>query len=213
MKRLARVQRELKAPKDQKGYGYTYRKASDVLEALKPLLEKDNLSVLLCDEIKEVGGKFFLVASAALYGDDGNEIAKTSAFAEMDTHKGMSAEQNTGSASSYARKYALCGLFAIDDSANDPDGMDNSKPEDQERVTKQPASKTSEKPQVDKKQVAAAIERINAQTEKDSLINLMNGELADIKLKDATVMEAAKKKLQYFSRQENEKKEVSDGAA
>jgi hypothetical protein len=124
MKRLAKVQRALKAPKDQKGYGYTYRKASDILQAVKPLLEEDNLTILLSDKIEEIGGKFFLIAKAGLYAEDGQEIATASAFAMMDAHKGMSAEQATGSASSYARKYALCGLLAIDDSSNDPDGLE-----------------------------------------------------------------------------------------
>jgi hypothetical protein len=124
MKRLAKVQRALKAPKDQKGYGYTYRKASDILQATKPLLEEDNLTILLSDRIEEIGGKFFLIAKAGLYAEDGQEIATASAFAMMDAHKGMSAEQATGSASSYARKYALCGLLAIDDSSNDPDGLE-----------------------------------------------------------------------------------------
>lgn len=124
MKRLAKVQRALKAPKDQKGYGYTYRKASDILQAVKPLLEEDNLTILLSDRIEEIGGKFFLIAKAGLYAEDGQEIATASAFAMMDAHKGMSAEQATGSASSYARKYALCGLLAIDDSSNDPDGLE-----------------------------------------------------------------------------------------
>ena len=124
MKRLAKVQRALKAPKDQKGYGYTYRKASDILQAVKPLLEEDNLTILLSDKIEEIGGKFFLIADAGLFAEDGTQIAKTSAFAEMDGHKGMSKEQATGSASSYARKYALCGLLAIDDSSNDPDGLE-----------------------------------------------------------------------------------------
>lgn len=124
MKRLAKVQRALKAPKDQKGYGYTYRKASDILQAVKPLLEEDNLTILLSDKIEEMGGKFFLIAEAGLYAEDGQEIATASAFAMMDAHKGMSAEQATGAASSYARKYALCGLLAIDDSSNDPDGLE-----------------------------------------------------------------------------------------
>lgn len=123
MKRLAKVQRALKAPKDQKGYGYTYRKASDILQAVKPLLEEDGLVIILNDSIKEIGGRFFLEAVASLC-DDGREIAIGTGLAELDTHKGMSAEQATGAASSYARKYALCGLLAIDDSSNDPDGLE-----------------------------------------------------------------------------------------
>lgn len=124
MKRLAKIQRAIKAPKDQKGYGFVYRKASDILQAVKPLLEEDNLTILLNDRIEEISGKYFLIADAGLYAEDGKEIAKTSAFAMMDAHKGMSAEQATGAASSYARKYALCGLLAIDDSSNDPDGLE-----------------------------------------------------------------------------------------
>lgn len=127
MKRLAKIQRGLKAPKDQQGYGFMYRKASDILQAVKPLLKEDNLTILLNDRVEEIGGKYFLVADAGLYADDGKEIAKTSAFAVMDSHKGMSAEQATGAASSYARKYALCGLLAIDDSSNDPDGLEPKK--------------------------------------------------------------------------------------
>lgn len=125
MKRLSKIQRALKSPKDQRNdFGkFNYRKASDILQAVKPLLEEDNLTILLNDEIKEISGKYYLVATVGLYDDEGNEIAKTSAYAETGPHAGMSSEQATGSASSYARKYALCGLLAIDDSTNDPDGL------------------------------------------------------------------------------------------
>lgn len=126
MKRLAKIQRALKAPKDQRNnFGkFNYRKASDILQAVKPLLEEDNLTILLNDEIKEISGKHYLVATVGLYDDEGMEIAKTCAYAETGAHAGMSSEQATGSASSYARKYALCGLFAIDDSTDDPDGLE-----------------------------------------------------------------------------------------
>ncbi len=160
MKRLAKVQRALKAPKDQKGYGYTYRKASDILQAVKPLLEEDNLTILLSDRIEEIGGKFFLIAEAGVYAEDGQEIATASAFAMMDSHKGMSAEQATGSASSYARKYALCGLLAIDDSSNDPDGLD--RPTETKETT--PATKPAKAP-VDATKLEAikqAVEEVKA---------------------------------------------------
>ena len=129
MKRLHKIQLALKSPKDQRNnFGkYNYRKASDILQAVKPLLEADSLTILLNDEIREMGGKFFLIATAGLYDTEGKEIAKTTAYAETSPHAGMSSEQATGSASSYARKYALCGLLAIDDSSVDPDTMDNSK--------------------------------------------------------------------------------------
>jgi hypothetical protein len=142
MKRLAKVQRALKAPKDQtnKFGGFTYRKASDILQAVKPLLEEDNLTILLSDKIEEIGGKFFLIAELFVYPEDANEIATASAFAMMDAHKGMSAEQATGAASSYARKYALCGLLAIDDSSNDPDGLERPV-ETKETVPARPTAK------------------------------------------------------------------------
>lgn len=167
MKRLAKVQRALKAPKDQKGYGYTYRKASDILQAVKPLLEEDNLTILLSDKIEEIGGKFFLIAEAGLYAEDGQEIATASAFAMMDAHKGMSAEQATGSASSYARKYALCGLLAIDDSSNDPDGLE--RPVETKETA--PASPTAKAP-VDATKLAAikqAVDEVKAAKDMEEL--------------------------------------------
>lgn len=125
MKELSIIQQRLKAPKDQNNsYGnYKYRKASDILEAVKPLLAEANLSILLDDEVQVMEGKAFLIATATLVAEDGSKIASTRAFAQMDAHKGMSAEQATGAASSYARKYALCGLLAIDDSTDDPDSL------------------------------------------------------------------------------------------
>lgn len=115
----------LKAPKDQvNGFGkYKYRKAEDILQAVKPHLEKDNLSIVMSDDIEIVGNRFFLKATASLCNNEGAAVATTHAFAELDEHKGMSKEQAIGSASSYARKYALCGLLAIDDSTDDPDTM------------------------------------------------------------------------------------------
>lgn len=160
MKRLAKIQRAIKAPKDQKGYGFVYRKASDILQAVKPLLEEDNLTILLNDRIEEISGKYFLIAEAGLYAEDGKVIAKTNAFAEMGEHKGMCTEQATGSASSYARKYALCGLLAIDDSSNDPDGLE--RPAETKETT--PAAKPAKAP-VDATKIAAikqAVDEVKA---------------------------------------------------
>ena len=159
MKRLSKIQRALKAPKNQKGYGYTYRKASDILQVVKPLLEEDNLSIIMDDRIIEIGGRYFLQACVTLFDEDGQEIVNSSAFAEMDDHKGMSKEQATGSASSYARKYALCGLLAIDDSSNDPDGL----PRDTEPQEKAP---------VDASKLAAiqtAVAEVNAAKDESEL--------------------------------------------
>lgn len=127
MKRLIKIQQELKAPKDKRNnFGkFNYRSASDILEAVKPLLKSENLSLVMEDGIQCIGNVNFLYATVYLYDGEGKLVANTSACAEISNHTGMSKDQCTGAASSYARKYALCGLFAIDDSSLDPDGMDN----------------------------------------------------------------------------------------
>lgn len=113
---MRKIQQELKAPKGQfnKFGGYHYRSAEDILEAVKPLLAKTKAELILSDEIVEVGGRVYVKATALL--SDGSEQAKVTAYArEPEDKKGMDASQITGTASSYARKYALNGLFLIDD--------------------------------------------------------------------------------------------------
>lgn len=116
MDALRKIQQELKAPKGQYNSfgGYHYRSAEDILEAVKPLLVKAKAELILSDEIVEVGGRVYVKATALL--SDGEQQAKVTAFArEPEEKKGMDASQITGTASSYARKYALNGLFLIDD--------------------------------------------------------------------------------------------------
>ena len=118
MNRLINIQSKLKAPKNQKNtFGnYYYRSCEDILEAVKPLLQEEKLSLVISDEIINVGTHFYVKATAKLFDDTGKELVSTSANArEEETKKGMDASQITGSTSSYARKYALNGLFAIDD--------------------------------------------------------------------------------------------------
>ena len=124
MKELQTIQVKLKAPKNNKNQfgGFNYRKASDILESVKDLLKECKCSLTLTDSIELVGSRYFLKAIATLMNESG-EVASATAIAELDSHKGMSAEQATGAASSYARKYALCGLLAIDDSSVDPDTL------------------------------------------------------------------------------------------
>lgn len=129
MKRLNEIQVALKAPKDSKAEKYKFRSAEDILQNVKPLLEKTRTAVVLTDDILEISGRMFLKATATLKAEDG-DIATSIGWAELDSHtlivggreiRVMSNEQAIGCASSYARKYALCGLFAIDNSENDPD--------------------------------------------------------------------------------------------
>lgn len=124
--RLLKIQTELKAPKNQyNSFGkYKYRNCEDILEALKPLLEKYGLSLILTDEIKELGGVIFTSAKVKVFDAEGTS-AEVTAQAGIDPNKkGMDISQTFGSSSSYARKYALNGMFLIDDT-KDADSQDN----------------------------------------------------------------------------------------
>jgi hypothetical protein len=125
METLIKIQAELKCPKGSfNAFGkYKYRSAEQILESLKPLLQKHEATLLLSDEIVEVGGKLFLKATASFQKD--KHVASVYGFAQLGEHKGMSSEQCTGTASSYARKYALNGLFLIDETESDPDSKNN----------------------------------------------------------------------------------------
>lgn len=117
MKELNTIQVKLKAPKDKKNTfgGYSYRSCEGILEAVKPLLKETSCTLTLKDEIVEVGGRIYVKATATITNDIGESV-ETVAFArEEENKKGMDASQLTGATSSYARKYALNGLFAIDD--------------------------------------------------------------------------------------------------
>lgn len=125
--RLLAVQMELKAPKNQfNGFGkYSYRSCEDILEAVKPLCEKQGLVLMLSDSLEYISGRFYIKAMAILTDTETGKQISASAFAREDeTKKGMDGSQITGSASSYARKYALNGLFCIDDT-KDADTRDN----------------------------------------------------------------------------------------
>lgn len=114
---LIRLQNELKAPKNQyNSFGkYKYRSCEDILEGVKPLLAKYGFLLKLSDEIVAVGARYYVKATAVITGDGGFSEAVTAYAREEDSKKGMDGSQVTGTASSYARKYALNGLFLIDD--------------------------------------------------------------------------------------------------
>ena len=114
--KLLKIQTELKAPKNQRNNfgGYNYRSCEDIFEAVKPLLEKEGLLLRLTDKLVNIGDRYYIKATAIL--TDGNETIENTAYArEEETKKGMDGSQITGASSSYARKYALNGLFLIDD--------------------------------------------------------------------------------------------------
>lgn len=117
-KKLMMIQSELKAPKGQyNSFGkYKYRSCEDILESVKPVLAKHGCTLTISDSIELIGDRFYIKATATLYDTDSDNSISVSAYArESLEKKGMDASQVTGATSSYARKYALNGLFCIDD--------------------------------------------------------------------------------------------------
>ena len=117
MKELVEIQHSLKAPKNQyNSFGkYKYRNAEDILESVKPLLHEHGCSLTISDDIVAVGDRIYVKATATIINKDGLHHVVTAFAREEDTKKGMDSAQVTGATSSYARKYALNGLFCIDD--------------------------------------------------------------------------------------------------
>ena len=144
MKELISIQSELKAPKSQynKFGGYKYRKAEDILEAVKPLLAKQKCTLIITDDVVLIGNRIYVKATATIKNEKG-ECETTNGWArEEETKKGMDGSQITGASSSYARKYALNGLFAIDDNADSDTTNDGQHQTQQQAQTQaqQPAS-------------------------------------------------------------------------
>ena len=117
MKELIEIQKELKAPKGQyNSFGkYKYRSAEDILEAVKPICHKHGCLLTLSDTLENVGERYYVKATATITNESGDTRFVTAYAREEEEKKGMDSSQITGTASSYARKYALNGLFCIDD--------------------------------------------------------------------------------------------------
>ena len=129
--KLAAVQQEVKAPKNQKNthLKFNYRSAEGILEAVKPILQKYGATICLSDEIVEKNGRTYVMATAVFLDPDkdGKTIQVTAYAREADSKPGLDVAQVTGSASSYARKYALNGLLLLDDAKQDPDTEENTR--------------------------------------------------------------------------------------
>ena len=136
MKQLIKIQSELKAPKGQfNAFGkYKYRSCEDILESVKPLLQENNCFIILSDKIINVGDRFYIEATAR-FSDGTDKVEVTALAREPLSQKGMSDPQVTGSASSYARKFALSGLLALDDTT-DTDSQDNTQTTAIEQIRK-----------------------------------------------------------------------------
>ncbi len=144
--KLGKIQAKLEAPKNQyNSFGkYKYRSCEDILEGLKPHLIENNCSVVVSDEMVVLGDRFYIKATATLIDNEtteNNSVSVSGYAREAETKKGMDDSQITGSTSSYARKYALNGLFAIDDT-KDADSRDNR----EQSIGKKQEDKGVEKP-------------------------------------------------------------------
>jgi len=158
--KLIKIQKDLKAPKNQyNSFGkYNYRSAEDILEAVKPLLIKEDLLMTISDEVVLIGSKNYVKASVQIIGKDFNH--SVSAFArESETRKGMDDSQITGATASYARKYALNGMFCIDDT-KDADSMDKIAPKIESKIEAKKEYPKDDKNWINDKQVNEACERI-----------------------------------------------------
>lgn len=161
MKELVSIQQELKAPKGQyNSFGkYHYRSCEDILEAVKPLLGKHNCILNISDQIEMVGDRFYVKATATIINSEGKSVTTTAFAREQESKAGMDMSQLTGSTSSYARKYALNGLFCIDDT-KDADTMDNSS-EGKTTYAAPAEKKEDNRPWMSEKNLNDIIERIN----------------------------------------------------
>ena len=178
MKELITIQSELKAPKTQVNRfgGYKYRKAEDILEAVKPLLAKQKCTLTITDDIVMVGNRIYVKATATIKNEKG-EFEETTGWArEEETKKGMDGSQITGASSSYARKYALNGLFAIDDNADSD--TTNTGQQDNRHLTAQQTAQTqqqsqataqSAQPQYHPDNLAEALEMVKRCVNRDNI--------------------------------------------
>ena len=137
--KLSQVQKELKAPKSQynKFGGYNYRNCEDILESAKPLLDKYKLTLCIYDELVLIGERYYIKACAVLRDAECDDvyITNTAYAREDESKKGMDLSQVTGAASSYARKYALNGLFLIDDTKDADSDEYHNQTTDKKRAT------------------------------------------------------------------------------
>lgn len=176
MKELITIQSELKAPKTQVNNfgGYKYRKAEDILEAVKPLLAKQKCTLIITDDIVMVGNRIYVKATATIRNEKG-EVEEAAGWArEEESKKGMDASQITGASSSYARKYALNGLFAIDDNADSDTNNDGQHQAAQQQASPQaqaaqPAQQPAT-PQYHTNDVNEGLDYLNRCVNKDNLI-------------------------------------------
>ena len=176
--KLLAVQNELKAPKDKRNNfgGYNFRSCEGILEAVKPLLQEQGLMLTIKDEVVNIGDRYYVKATVLLDDISSNgEIAITALAREEEAKKGMDASQITGTASSYARKYALNGLFLIDDTKDaDTDEFHRTTQENGQKtnVATQPNQPPAKKIALTQKIVDEKLKFILEQTDAETVKNI-----------------------------------------
>lgn len=190
MEELIKIQSELKAPKNKyNSFGkYSYRSCEDILEAVKPLLKKYNCCMTITDDVFVAGDRFYIRATVTLVNKDGKNIIGVGLAREDKSKAGMSESQITGTASSYARKYALNGLFLIDDT-KDADT-------DEYKVESDAKAKKAAKPSggIAASALEIAIAECNAATSMEALMQVWNSHPDLSKDKDFLLAMSTKKK-------------------
>lgn len=191
MEELIKIQSELKAPKNKyNSFGkYSYRSCEDILEAVKPLLKKHGCYMTITDDVFVAGDRFYIRATVSLVNKDGKSVIGVGLAREDKSKAGMSESQITGTASSYARKYALNGLFLIDDT-KDAD-TDEYKVESEAKAKKN-APKTQATLMTSGLQ--SAIDECNAAKNKDELMAVWNNHADLHSDKDFMLAMSTKKK-------------------
>ena len=137
--KLIKVQNELKAPKNQyNNFGkYAYRNCEDICEAVKPILLEHNLAMFIGDSVELIGDRYYIKATVTVVDTETGETVQNSALArEEENKKGMDSSQVTGSTSSYARKYALNGMFLIDDTKDSDFTNTHGKENNEEKLSR-----------------------------------------------------------------------------
>ncbi|MFC2295063.1 MAG: ERF family protein [Leptotrichia hongkongensis] len=193
--KINKIQVELKAPKSQRNnFGnYNFRNCEDILEALKPLLLRGKMIIQLSDELVQIGDRFYIKATATLIDTESGEKHSTTSFAREElTKKGMDGSQITGASSSYARKYALNGLLAIDDT-KDSDTTNIGNQNNNTKQTKSAKSKMTPEEEQEKKEkcikwIVDNISKVEENKQVDVLNNLDLLDLDNLELKELKII-------------------------
>ena len=198
--KLMNIQKELKAPKGQyNSFGkYKYRSCEDILESVKPLLEKYKVTIILTDKLEQIGERYYIRAMAILFDTESDNSIENTAYArEEETKKGMDGSQITGTSSSYARKYALNGLLLIDDT----------KDADTDEFTKENnKGKTKEEPK-EKKITEGQLKVLSKLYTGDNLVKLL--ELNNLEKLEDMSMEKANEIILKLKKKGEEKNEIN----